>query len=138
MFNGQADEFAFSNAVYNILIPAFVNTLKQVQPPIPQPPNQSGYVGQYEIASGQTGAIVSISNGILLLQSVLGNVYLGSTGYGNSVLKIVIPQGIQPCLDGELLALNDQLVYFQLNGQGVPVSFSIPGFVYGITFTKKT
>ena len=51
-------------------------------------------------------------------------------------MKLYIPQGIESCMNGDLLAANQQTVVFTQDAKGNITGFSVPGFAYGLYFQK--
>jgi len=141
LWNGQTDEYAFSTAGYDILIPALVSALMEMQPVPPQPSNPSAYYGTYTV-SGQSyfNCVIEQYNQYMNIVITLGNTYYSTFLYYNSPtsFQLYIPQGDGwSCLMDELIALNNQYVYFNLDNNGNPYSLTIPGWIYALTFVKN-
>ena len=76
LFSGGVDEFSIGLELNNLLIPAFVGALKEIQPLFPYPPDPQVYQGGYtEVTTNTTAQIVTYNNQIAIV-TPFGNYYL--------------------------------------------------------------
>jgi len=140
MWNGQVDEFAVSDALWDILLPAFETALLALQPPPALPPNPAQYAGTYASRDPPISGIVEVRNNTLVITGPQMDLVLSYLS--PSLFSIVGPTGTMSCLS---LALNAFLgEYVQFVGPGsekndIPfVAFSIPGLLPGLVFSRVT
>jgi CubicO group peptidase (beta-lactamase class C family) len=134
LFSGLTDEFSFVNQAYDILIPAFYQTLVNMLPKAPpSPPSTSSYVGTYA-GSGQTAIIKDYQSSLVITVNGL-NVYLAYISEG--VFRIYLPYQLVPCMQGELLAYTGEWVYFSNLQNNMYQTMTVPGFRYNIQLTRQ-
>ncbi len=117
LWNGQANEFAYSKVAYDILIPAFVNALKPLQPSIPLPPRLEVYEGMYKCKSHQFSSMFSsllfgsllthhsaLSHNTASEGSLIAQILLANTPYGRFMALVI--------LQGSVIVLDVGLSYF--------------------------
>jgi len=139
LFNGEAGEFYFSDEAYEILIPAFIETLLQLQPIAPLPSNVESYVGNYSAGSIVMRIKYFPSEQLLELIATNADVELVSVLLAwdfDDTFHAYIPDGLLTCVDNDLIALSNEYVIFGRSESGSITSLQIPGYVYGIVFQK--
>ena len=77
---------------------------------------------------------------VLTIHSPFGVLKDGMTAYLNwekdETFQLKLIPGQTACFDSEAFAFENELLYFQLNSQGDVISFTMPGYFYGVVVPK--
>ena len=131
LFTGGVDEFSIGVELNNLLVPALVGVLKEIQPLFPYPPDPQVYQGGYtEVSTNSTAQIVTY-NDQLVISTPLGNYYLS---YWEPLrFQVQYDPSLAPCQSTQLSAFRGQWVYFDPPNDvnGTSPGFAIPGLLNG-------
>ena len=59
-----------------------------------------------------------------------------SIWYVNATMSVLFLPPVVPCMLMELSAVGGERIYFDLDGNGMAKSFTIPGLSWGIKYTR--
>eukprot|EP01116_Phalansterium_solitarium_P014939 TRINITY_DN3286_c0_g1_i1.p1 TRINITY_DN3286_c0_g1~~TRINITY_DN3286_c0_g1_i1.p1 ORF type:complete len:502 (-),score=146.34 TRINITY_DN3286_c0_g1_i1:116-1621(-) len=140
LWNGGANEFDWSTAVLNLLVPAFIEALGPLQPGPPQPPQPQQFVGNFiSPADGSAGTVAIVSGQLQLTMqgSILPLSWLDTTEPDSQVFQLTVPPGVLSCLATELEAISNQYVVFGLGPDGSVVNLTLPGLAWGEVWLRQ-
>jgi len=142
-WNGGADEFTESSAMFDALLPPFSAALSALAPsPFVPGPAPGDYEGTYQSSPPGVELVVQL---VEPLNAVVVTVQDVLSIYANDVSKVVgrpdtfqtvLPDGLLPCLAMELAAYGRQYVFFTRDASGRVTGASIPGIVAALTFSR--
>jgi len=136
-WNGEVDdELGF--LAYDILIPAFVDTLSQMQPTPPLPPDPENYIGEYIIAGSITAQIEVLEGYLLLFVDDEGVIELALSYFSQGIFQIWLPPNTETCSGMDFSGTQGEYVFFQMDESGIAQNFTIPGLIYGFTGVRET